>query len=478
MSKALKNKVKLNDVVSVKDFGAVGDGTTDDTSAIQATITAASPNGKVVFPAGIYKTTSQLLVSSDRVHLEGAGSYATKILFAPTANGTCLKLSAGAAIMSQGSVRGIAFFSDDSTYTKTAIEMIDVDLYNFEDITIAGSVAGAASSYYWSGASSIGLRIRGRDLTGIKGITIFADRPIVISQNPNVPTISIDHFHFSDCYFGANGNPLIEVETGVNLTHVTFDGYQAWVVGTTGFKWIDTTSTIISAHLKFENVRAEQGTDATAYLFDIQHNTALQSPVFNNCYGGSDRRGLRLRKCENVVVKQYFHAGTTEALNIDATVKRLELLECFWQATSTATVTGQRLLFGTPLNPNTAPLPGNAIYDESANAARTVTVDAAISGTVFTLANNATLALGANIGGTVSVVTSEGFGALFALHGSQAVVDLITQAGTVVDSYFSKTAATASKVNLYYSGGQYTIENKRGSSINVKITVLGSYGAI
>lgn len=26
MSKAFKNKVKLNDVVSVKDFGAVGDG--------------------------------------------------------------------------------------------------------------------------------------------------------------------------------------------------------------------------------------------------------------------------------------------------------------------------------------------------------------------------------------------------------------------------------------------------------------------
>jgi len=33
VSKALKNKVKLNDVVSVKDFGAVGDGVTDDTAA-------------------------------------------------------------------------------------------------------------------------------------------------------------------------------------------------------------------------------------------------------------------------------------------------------------------------------------------------------------------------------------------------------------------------------------------------------------
>lgn len=50
---------KLRDVVSVKDFGAVGDGTTDDTAAIQACVTAA--NGKVIlFPAGTYRITSTI----------------------------------------------------------------------------------------------------------------------------------------------------------------------------------------------------------------------------------------------------------------------------------------------------------------------------------------------------------------------------------------------------------------------------------
>ena len=38
MSKARKNITKLNDVVSVTDFGAVGDGVTDDTAAIHCNL--------------------------------------------------------------------------------------------------------------------------------------------------------------------------------------------------------------------------------------------------------------------------------------------------------------------------------------------------------------------------------------------------------------------------------------------------------
>ena len=52
---------KLRDTVSVKDFGAVGDGVTDDTAAIQAAITyATSATAELIFPAGTYKHTSAL----------------------------------------------------------------------------------------------------------------------------------------------------------------------------------------------------------------------------------------------------------------------------------------------------------------------------------------------------------------------------------------------------------------------------------
>jgi len=54
---------KAREVVSVKDFGAVGDGMTDDTAAIQAAINA-SAGKRLFFPAGTYRLSSGLTVSS------------------------------------------------------------------------------------------------------------------------------------------------------------------------------------------------------------------------------------------------------------------------------------------------------------------------------------------------------------------------------------------------------------------------------
>lgn len=49
--------------VSVKDYGAVGDGVADDTAKIQAAINAAPADYTVLFPAGTYKISAALTVS-------------------------------------------------------------------------------------------------------------------------------------------------------------------------------------------------------------------------------------------------------------------------------------------------------------------------------------------------------------------------------------------------------------------------------
>jgi hypothetical protein len=71
---------KLKDVVSVKDFGAVGNGVVDDTAAIQAAINAVN-RGTVFFPPGTYNFTSLTISASGGsfASLVGAGSEVTTL---------------------------------------------------------------------------------------------------------------------------------------------------------------------------------------------------------------------------------------------------------------------------------------------------------------------------------------------------------------------------------------------------------------
>lgn len=74
---------KFLESVSVKDYGAVGDGVADDTAAIQAAINA-NAGRRIKFPAGTYNVTSLTPISG--MHLEGEGAYRTKIVGTTSAN--------------------------------------------------------------------------------------------------------------------------------------------------------------------------------------------------------------------------------------------------------------------------------------------------------------------------------------------------------------------------------------------------------
>jgi len=67
-------QAKLQQTVSVKDFGAAGDGITDDTTAIQAAINVNGGNVSVYFPTGVYKITSTInLPASSSLKMYGNG---------------------------------------------------------------------------------------------------------------------------------------------------------------------------------------------------------------------------------------------------------------------------------------------------------------------------------------------------------------------------------------------------------------------
>jgi len=99
--------VKLKEVVSVKDFGAVGDGTTDDTAAFNAAL-AASYAVFVPPSTSGYKLTSAITIPAN-TSLYGQNKRTTKILH--SYNGNMFNMSDGA------SLRGLYLEGQGATYS-------------------------------------------------------------------------------------------------------------------------------------------------------------------------------------------------------------------------------------------------------------------------------------------------------------------------------------------------------------------------
>jgi len=122
------------DWINVKDFGAVGDGSTDDTVAIQAALDhlTNSTRGTVFFPYGTYKVTSTIHLRENN-HLDLNGS---TILFskASTAAGDALFQTASGSIA--------------ATQTHTATTGFNKGDLSFEDAAIVTALGGDASYAY------------------------------------------------------------------------------------------------------------------------------------------------------------------------------------------------------------------------------------------------------------------------------------------------------------------------------------------
>jgi len=90
----------IRPVINVLDYGAKGDGATNDQVAIQAAINAAGADGvsgrgvDVWFPAGVYALGSTLAVPFNNVMLRGAGWQST-VLYATFTTGDILQLGNG-----------------------------------------------------------------------------------------------------------------------------------------------------------------------------------------------------------------------------------------------------------------------------------------------------------------------------------------------------------------------------------------------
>ena len=134
-------QTKLRESVSVKDFGAVGDGVTDDTAAIQAAINYAEANSKIIYlPAGTFSVSSLSIndgilgIDCDGI-IKGQGSAAVATI----------------VIGSTGSGVSNAIFKlrmDQSSGDLVAIRAYDIVDCTFDKCEIYGFVNSASTNHY------------------------------------------------------------------------------------------------------------------------------------------------------------------------------------------------------------------------------------------------------------------------------------------------------------------------------------------
>jgi len=76
-------QAKLRESVSVRDFGAVGDGVTDDTAAFQTAVNYGSAGSRfeLTIPPGVYKLTSAITITNRSIVINGAGARSSILQF-------------------------------------------------------------------------------------------------------------------------------------------------------------------------------------------------------------------------------------------------------------------------------------------------------------------------------------------------------------------------------------------------------------
>jgi hypothetical protein len=154
----------LQTVTNVKNapYNAKGDGSTDDTTAIQAAITAvATAGGGVVFiPPGSYKITGAFTIAGNGVRIVGAGMYATRLRH---------------------------FNTDSGTFRVT----VDVDYFEIADLTVEHDVTATATAGFVIQTEASG--ILGGLVNRFRTVGVFA-----VAKN-TITSGSVNNVTFRDC---------------------------------------------------------------------------------------------------------------------------------------------------------------------------------------------------------------------------------------------------------------------------------------
>jgi len=226
-SKSFQNADKLEGVVSVTQFGAVGDGVTDDTAAIQAAINYAQSSGQSLYITSTlhsYKITSPLIITSG-VSIIGDGySPTVGSNFGNRGPGSWLQFSHlghGIVIDNAGSLISGVFIEKIGTFrNQVTPEAGWAPLQTGYDINIGNADVHIANVMLWN--CSYGIQINstsgGRlQVDGLQG------QPLIKGIHINIclDVCRLNNIHFWPYWY--NDNTYVNAYTKLNLIGILLE---------------------------------------------------------------------------------------------------------------------------------------------------------------------------------------------------------------------------------------------------------------
>ena len=290
-------QAKLRESISVKDFGAVGDGTTDDTAAIQAGIDYASTSKAILkIPNGTYLCQSVLILKSNCV-VECDGRIETTAT-TDFITGTTITNAEwrGGEIVANTPTNAQSCFVIKTDSNNNLIA--DVSLTNFRNKGVdiqTGSYENTVQRVKVSGASG----------TSGSGVSIFgtgSDRP--------------DHNKIIDCQV-SNSRGGISVQGGYynQIVNPVIYDCTLWGVGLDG---VVTAAGDGARYTQISNANCNRVSSTTyggIYLGNGSSFNIIDSPVLIDCYTGiRGSGGSGYEPSNNVITNPIIDGNVSSAL--------------------------------------------------------------------------------------------------------------------------------------------------------------------
>jgi len=198
--------------IVVTSYGATGNGTTDDTAAINNAIAALTGGATLLFPCGTYLVTSMLTLGISNVTVDGSNC------------ATIHNTGSGAVMAISGSGNGNPNYGPAMALSAVANELA-------ASFTTVGSLNVATGDYVYlregGKDSSTGSGDAGCDLSGCRGEIV---KVASVSGNTITVTTAV-HDTYDPSLNGATAQKILNPLTGVTVKNIVFDGNGSNIYG-------------------------------------------------------------------------------------------------------------------------------------------------------------------------------------------------------------------------------------------------------